>query len=160
MTWSSRDPAQWMEDLSVHVDDEELLAYAATLEADVLSDRPRVLVAAWTVFGSAVAGAISGFAFGDAAWSSWLAFVAYLASCALVFLGLRWLSTRLVGVAGARRVLSAFFWSCALAIVTVAGARIETGWVFNVVVVGGETNGYWRIMGCAYQKTLSVDAWR
>jgi hypothetical protein len=29
-----------------------------------------------------------------------------------------------------------------------------------VVVVGGETNGYWRIMGCAYQTTLSVDAWR
>ncbi len=30
----------------------------------------------------------------------------------------------------------------------------------HVVVVGGETNGYWRIMGCAYQKTLSVDEWR
>jgi hypothetical protein len=30
----------------------------------------------------------------------------------------------------------------------------------HVVVVGGETNGYWRIMGCTYQKTLSVDAWR
>jgi hypothetical protein len=30
----------------------------------------------------------------------------------------------------------------------------------HVVVVGGETNGYWRIMGCAYQTTLSVDAWR
>jgi hypothetical protein len=28
------------------------------------------------------------------------------------------------------------------------------------VVVGGETNGYWRIMGCNYQKTISVDAWR
>jgi hypothetical protein len=26
-----------------------------------------------------------------------------------------------------------------------------------VVVVGGETNGYWRIMGCTYQKTVSVD---
>jgi hypothetical protein len=26
--------------------------------------------------------------------------------------------------------------------------------------VGGETNGYWRIMGCNYQKTVSVDAWR
>jgi hypothetical protein len=26
--------------------------------------------------------------------------------------------------------------------------------------VGGETNGYWRIMGCTYQKTQSVDAWR
>jgi hypothetical protein len=30
----------------------------------------------------------------------------------------------------------------------------------HVVVVGGETNGYWRIMGCGYQKTVSVDAWR
>jgi hypothetical protein len=30
----------------------------------------------------------------------------------------------------------------------------------HVIVVGGETNGYWRIMGCNYQKTESVDAWR
>lgn len=30
----------------------------------------------------------------------------------------------------------------------------------HVVVVGGETNGYWRIMGCTYQQTVSVDAWR
>jgi len=31
---------------------------------------------------------------------------------------------------------------------------------FHVVVVGGETNGYWRIMGSSYQKTVSVDDWR
>ena len=30
----------------------------------------------------------------------------------------------------------------------------------HVVVAGGETNGYWRIMGCNYQKTVSVDEWR
>jgi hypothetical protein len=30
----------------------------------------------------------------------------------------------------------------------------------HVVVVGGETNGYWRIMGCNYQRTASVDDWR
>ncbi len=30
----------------------------------------------------------------------------------------------------------------------------------HVVVVGGETNGYWRIMGCGYAKSMSVDAWR
>ena len=30
----------------------------------------------------------------------------------------------------------------------------------HVVVVGGETNGYWRIMGCTYQKTVAVDEWR
>jgi len=30
----------------------------------------------------------------------------------------------------------------------------------NVVVVGGETNGYWRIMGAGYRKSVSVDEWR
>jgi hypothetical protein len=30
----------------------------------------------------------------------------------------------------------------------------------EVVVVGGETNGYWRIFGAHYGKTVSVDAWR
>src|SRR5437588_3831351 len=30
----------------------------------------------------------------------------------------------------------------------------------NVVVVGGDTNGYWRIMGAKYRKTVSVDDWR
>jgi hypothetical protein len=30
----------------------------------------------------------------------------------------------------------------------------------NVVVVGGESNGYWQIMGATYRKTISVDAWR
>jgi hypothetical protein len=30
----------------------------------------------------------------------------------------------------------------------------------NVVVVGGEANGYWQIMGCKYRKTVSVDDWR
>ncbi len=30
----------------------------------------------------------------------------------------------------------------------------------RVVVVGGETNGYWRIFGASYAKTISVDDWR
>src|SRR6267378_4521679 len=30
----------------------------------------------------------------------------------------------------------------------------------HVVVVGGETNGYWRFMGASYAKTVSVDDWR
>ena len=30
----------------------------------------------------------------------------------------------------------------------------------DVVVVGGETNGYWRIMDCRHHKTVSIDAWR
>ena len=30
----------------------------------------------------------------------------------------------------------------------------------HVLVVGGETNGYWRIMGCNYSKSVSIDEWR
>ncbi|HAA77069.1 TPA: hypothetical protein DCE37_18310 [Candidatus Latescibacteria bacterium] len=30
----------------------------------------------------------------------------------------------------------------------------------ETVVVGGETNGYWRIFGNGYGKTVSVDDWR
>jgi hypothetical protein len=30
----------------------------------------------------------------------------------------------------------------------------------HAVVVGGETNPYWRIMGCNYARTVSVDEWR
>lgn len=30
----------------------------------------------------------------------------------------------------------------------------------NVVVVGGETNGYWQIVGCRYERTMPVDQWR
>ena len=30
----------------------------------------------------------------------------------------------------------------------------------HVVVVGGETNGYWRIMGCNYSKSVTIDEWR
>ncbi len=30
----------------------------------------------------------------------------------------------------------------------------------HVVVVGGETNGYWRMMGASYEGSASIDAWR
>jgi hypothetical protein len=30
----------------------------------------------------------------------------------------------------------------------------------NVVVVGGETNGYWQIMGAGYRTSVNIDAWR
>jgi hypothetical protein len=30
----------------------------------------------------------------------------------------------------------------------------------NVVVVGGESNGYWKIMGTHYRKSVSIDEWR
>jgi hypothetical protein len=31
---------------------------------------------------------------------------------------------------------------------------------FDVVVVGGESNGYWQIQGAHHRATVSVDDWR
>ena len=31
---------------------------------------------------------------------------------------------------------------------------------YNVVVVGGESNGYWQMMGARYRATISIDEWR
>ncbi|MFQ5809592.1 MAG: hypothetical protein ACE5JM_08235, partial [Armatimonadota bacterium] len=30
----------------------------------------------------------------------------------------------------------------------------------NVLVVGGETNGYWRMVGCRHSKSVLIDEWR
>ena len=31
---------------------------------------------------------------------------------------------------------------------------------YDILVVGGETNGYWRIMAAGYRGTFNVDEWR
>src|SRR5574339_818559 len=94
---TSRDPAQWFHDLSVHIDDEELLEEAARLEPTLLHDESRIGAALWTILVSAIAGALSGFTFSDEVRSSWLIFVSYLVAAALVLRLLKPLSTRLVG---------------------------------------------------------------
>ena len=61
----SRDPAEWFNDLSVYVDDRELLAEAEALEPTLLQPGSRVGRAAWIILVSIVAGAFGGFTFSD-----------------------------------------------------------------------------------------------
>ena len=76
----SQDPAKWFNDLSVHVDDRELLAEAQALESTLLRGGSRVGNAAWIIVVSIVAGAFGGFTFSEEIRSSWVIFAAYLAS--------------------------------------------------------------------------------
>ena len=134
---TSRDPAQWFHDLSVHIDDQELLEEAASLEPTLLHDRSRIGAAVWTILVSAIAGAFSGLTFSDDVRSSWLIFVSYLVAAALVLRALKPLSTWLLGPTVAWQVVIAFFWSILLAIVAVLGGRIETVWFAYTVTIGG-----------------------
>jgi len=133
----SRDPAEWFHDLSVHIDDEELLREAASLEPTLLHDGSRIGAALWTILVSAIAGAFSGFTFSDEVRSSWLIFVSYLVAGALVLRALKPVSTRLLGPTAAWPAIMAFFWSILLALVAVLGSRIETVWLAYTVIVGG-----------------------
>lgn len=133
----SRDPADWFNDLSVHVDDRELLAEAEALESNVLQPGSRVGRAAWIILVSIVAGAFGGFTFSDEVRSSWVVFVGYLIGGALLLRVLNPLSTRLVGPTVASQALFSFFWSFLLAMVVVLGSRIDTMWLFYTVIVGG-----------------------
>ena len=132
-----RDPAEWFNDLSVHIDDEELLEEAASLEPTLLYAGSRTGVALWTIVVSWIAGALGGFTFSDEVRSSWWIFLSYLIVAALVLRVLKPLTVRLLGAPVAFQVGAAFFWSVLLAIVAVLGGRIETGWLFYTVAVGG-----------------------
>jgi Flp pilus assembly protein TadD len=132
-----KDPTEWFDDLSVHIDDEELIEQAKLLEPTLLHGGSRIGGALWIVLVSAVAGAFGGFTFSDEVQSSWLVFVAYLIVGALLLRWFKPLTTRLFGPTVAWHTATAFFWSFLLAMIAVLGGRIETAWLFYTVTVGG-----------------------
>src|SRR5258705_7084263 len=130
-----KDPTEWFDDLSVHIDDEDLIEQAAALEPTLLHGGSRTGAAVWIILVSAIAGAFSGFTFSDEVQSSWLIFISYLIGGALLLRMLKPLSTRLLGPAVAWQAILTFFWSFLLAMVAVLGSRIETGWLASTVSV-------------------------
>ena len=132
-----KDPMAWFDDLSVHIEDEELLEQAAALEPTLLHGGSRVGGAVWISLVSAIAGAFAGATFSDEVRSSWTIFIAYLVVGAVILRALNPLGKRLVGEAIAWQAALAFFWSFLLAIVALLGAKVETRWLGNTVSIGG-----------------------
>jgi tetratricopeptide (TPR) repeat protein len=147
------DPLDWFNDLSVHVDDQELMNEAKTLEPTLLHGGSRVGGAVWVSLVSMVAGAFGGFTFSDEVRSSWVVFAAYLAGGALLLRALNPLSTRVVGPTHTWPALFAFFWSFLLSMVAVLGSRIDTVWLYYMVTVGGGL-----FIGLMYSSTTPTSA--
>src|SRR5688572_27077206 len=105
-----QDFADPFDDLSVHIEDEELLEQAAALEPTLLHGGSRVGGAVWISLVSAIAGAFAGATFSDEVRSSWTIFVAYLVVGAVILRVLNPLGKRLVGEAIAWQAALAFFW--------------------------------------------------
>ena len=132
-----KDPTEWFDDLSVRIDDEELIEQAAALEPTLLHHGSRIGATAWIILVSAIAGAFGGFTFSDEVQSSWSIFISYLIAGAFLLRLLKPLSTRLLGPTVAWQAVLAFFWSFLLAMVAVLAGRIETVWLANTASVGG-----------------------
>jgi tetratricopeptide (TPR) repeat protein len=134
----SQDPADWFDNLNVHVGDEELLEYAKEFESDLRSGRgSRAVAAAWTIVVSIVAGALGGFTLSGEVRSSWLIFAAYLAGAAIFVRIVKPVGTRLTGDRGAWLAMFAAFWSVLLAMIAVLSARIDTIWLATMVSIAG-----------------------
>jgi hypothetical protein len=73
-----KDFTEWFDDLSVHIDDQELIEEAATLEPMLLHSGSRIGAAVWIILVSAIAGAFGGFTFSGRVQSSWFIFIPYL----------------------------------------------------------------------------------
>jgi Flp pilus assembly protein TadD len=131
----SQDPAEWFDDPNVHVDDEELLAYAAELESTLLHGGSRIGTAVWTIVVSVIAGGIGGLTLSDEVRSSWPAFAAYLLGAAVFLRVIKPLSARLVGARGVWVALFAAFWSVLLAMTAVAAGHIQTIWLGHTVSI-------------------------
>ncbi len=132
-----KDPTGWFDDLSVYIDDEELIEQAEALEPTLLYGGSRIAGAAWIILVSAIAGGFGGFTFSAEVRSSWLIFIPYLIGGALLLRLLSPLSTRLLGPTVAWQAALSLFWSFLLATIAVLGARIDTGWLSYTVTIGG-----------------------
>lgn len=157
----SRDPADWFDDLSAHIDDKELIEEAAALEPTLLHHGSRAGAAAWIIVVSMVAGAFSGFTFSGEVRSSWWIFIPYLAAAAILLRVLKPLSTRLLGPTVAWQALLAFFWSFLLAMIAVLASRLDTAWLRHTVsITGGLFIGL--MYGSLHPSSIGVrpqDAW-
>jgi len=132
-----QDPTKWFNDLSVYIDDRELIAEATALESTLLHGGSRVGGAVWISLVSIIAGAFGGFTFSDEDRSSWVVFAGYVVGGALLLRVLHPLGKRLVGPTVSWQALFSFFWSFLLAMVVVLGSRIDTTWLYYTAVVGG-----------------------
>ena len=157
MPW--KDPAEWFDDLSVHIDDEELIEQAEALAPTLLHRGSRVGATVWIIVVSAIGGAFGGFTFSDQVQSSWPIFLSYLVVGAVLLRVLKPLSARLLGPTVASQAVWALGWSCLLAMVAVLGAQIATTWLsYSVSIAGGLFLGL-MYLSLVPGPTKSDDAW-
>ena len=133
-----KDPTEWMDDLTVFVEDEEIAETAALLEPDVLYRGSKPAAALWLSLVGTIAGAFAAVTLSPAIRGSIWAFAIYLVVALIVFRGLRPATEKLAGRPIVWVARTTFFWAALLACIAVLAARFESPWLaYGVTLAGG-----------------------
>ena len=133
-----KDPTDWVNDLTVFVDDEEMAETAALLEPDVLYRGSKAVAALWLSLVGMVAGGLAAVTLSPGIRSSIWAFAVYLLVAVIVFRGLRPATEKLTGRPIVWLARTTFFWAALLVCFSVLTARFDSAWLaYGLSLAGG-----------------------
>jgi Flp pilus assembly protein TadD len=121
-----RDPTDWFDDLSVHLDDEDIVSTAAALEPTLVYAGSKTTASAWMALMGTVGGVFGAVTFSPALRAGWPVFIGYLVAVAIVIRGVHPLTVRLFGSAVAWLAVLALFWGSIQGAVAVLGASVAS----------------------------------
>jgi Flp pilus assembly protein TadD len=130
-----KDPTEWMNDLTVFVDDDEIQGIAKMLEPDLVYGGSKLGAALWLSLVGIAAGAFAAVTFSAEIRSSITAFSLYLVAALIVFGGLR-PASRLLGKPIVWPAGLTFFWAALLASGTAFSAGFTSPWLAYGLSVG------------------------
>ena len=133
-----KDPTEWMDDLTVYVDDQEIIETAALLEPDVLYRGSKPAAAAWLSLVGILGGSFAAVTLSPGIRESGIVFAGYVVLAALLLKGLRPVTRRLLGRAIVWPASLTFFWAALAGGAAVLSAGIDHPWfAYGVSVCGG-----------------------
>ena len=133
-----KDPTEWMDDLTVFVDDEEIAETAALLEPDVLYRGSKPVAALWLALVGVAAGAFAAVTLSPAIRASLWVFAAYLAVAVIAFRLLRPATETLTGRPIVWLARTTFFWAALLVCFALLTARFDSPWLaYGLTIAGG-----------------------
>ncbi|MDF1504520.1 tetratricopeptide repeat protein [Roseisolibacter sp. H3M3-2] len=131
------DRLDWVNDFSVQLDDEEMLATVGPMEAELLYRGSRLGAALWLALLGTVGALLGALSLSPAIRASAVAFVGFLAAAFAVLRAARPVTRRLFDPCLTFHAGSAIFWSVLLAWAVMLGIPREATWAAYTLGVGG-----------------------
>jgi Flp pilus assembly protein TadD len=132
-----KDPTAWIEDLSVHIDDEDMSGMVEQFESTAMFSGSKIGVGLLVAISGAIGGAFGAVTLSPEIRASLPGFVLYLAGAVIVLRGLRPITLRFLGPGIPFIAGMALFFTFLLGLLVAIGGRVESTWLAYGLAVGG-----------------------